>query len=273
LTPLALAVLLAAAPPSAAPTFDVAGSVSLTEDEQLAVTVDLTNGGGAASGPVTVLGELAGRYDEARIPGGVGPGETASARLLFPHDVPRPGVHPLALLLDYAPRTAAGGPAALSQRAFLLLNLGAAPPPPVRLSAPEVTVEDRTLLPVTVESADGAAHRVRVRVLAPRGLNPQTLSDEVSVPAGGRVTVSVPLLRGGVPRPSRQGIVLLAETVDGTVAQASAATAVVSVAPDPAWLPRLRVPMVVAAVVLLAAAAVLEWRHARRARRAGQPAA
>ncbi|HUG52457.1 MAG TPA: hypothetical protein VMR21_02605 [Vicinamibacteria bacterium] len=263
-----LLVLLAAVAAPAGPVLDVAGSVALTPEGDLAVAVELTNRGTVAAGAVTVLGELGGRYDEAKVTGGVPAGKAASAQLLFPHDVPRPGVYPLTLLLDYAPAPGTQGGPAVSQRAFLLLNLGAAAPAPVRISAPEITLRDRTPLPVTLESADGAAHRVRLRVLAPRGLNPESPSEEVSVPAAGRATVEVPLLRGGVPRRSRQGILLVAETLDGEVAQAAAATSVVSVASDPAVLPRLRVPLIVAAVALHVAAGVLEWLHVRRMRRA-----
>jgi hypothetical protein len=238
------------------------------------VRVDLTNRGGAAAS-VTVQGELAGQYDEARLPDGVGAGATAAARLVFPRAVPRPGVYPVVLLLDYAPAAAAGVPAAgQSQRAYLLLTLGATAVAPVRISAPEVVLRDRVLLPVVLESADGRAHRIRLRVLAPRGLNPERLQDEVAVPASGAATVSVPLVRGGVPRPSRQGLLLVAETLDGDLAQASAQTSVVAVEAAADLMPRWRDPFVVAAGLLLAAAAVLEWRHLQQSRRArADPAA
>ncbi len=250
------------------PSLEVSGSVSLAGEDALEVRVDLTNRG-AASGPVSVTGELAGHYDEARVTSGIGSGQTESARLKFPRQIPRPGVHPLVLLLDYSPRTPApGAPAALSQRAFLLLTLGAAPPPAVRVSAPALTLRDRGLLPVTLESADGASHRVRLRVLAPRGINPERAHDEVTVGASAPLTVTVPLLRGGVPRPSHQGLLLVAETLDGALAQASTATTVVEVMPPVDLMPHLRLPFVVAAALLLAAAAFLEWRHLREVRRA-----
>ena len=144
----------------------------------------------------------------------------------------------------------------------------------MRLSAPEVTLRDRAPLAVALESADGRAHRVRLRVLTPRGLNPERVEDVVEVPASGVATVSVPLLRGGVPRPSRQGVLVVAETLDGEIAQASAGTTVVAVEAAPLDLmPRWRDPFLVAAALLLAAAAVLEWRHLREVRRRAQPAA
>jgi hypothetical protein len=224
---------------------------------------------------VTVQGELAGNYDEARLPDGVAAGAVASAQLVFPNQVARPGVYPVVLLLDYGPRAAAGAATPTqSQRAYLLLTLGATAPAPVRISAPEVTLRDRTLLPVMLESADGRAHRIRLRVLAPRGLNPERLQDEVAVPASGTATVSVPLLRGGVQRKSRQGLLLVAETLDGDVAQASTATSVVEVEAASDLMPHWRDPFVVAAGLLLAAAAFLEWLHLRALRQApADPAA
>jgi len=177
-------------------------------------------------------------------------------------------VYPVVLLLDYTPAAAAGtATVAQSQRAYLLLTLGATAAAAVRVSAPEVKLRDRALLPVVLESADGRAHRVRLRVLAPRGLNPERLQDEVAVPASGPATVSVPLLRGGVPRQSRQGLLLVAETLDGELAQASVATSVVEVEAADDLMPRWRDPFVVAAGLLLAAAAFLEWRHLREVRR------
>jgi len=279
-TSLALALLLAAAapaasvPPAPAPAFDVGGNVALNEDGELEVRVDLTNRGGAA-GSVTVQGELAGHYDEARLPDGVAAGATASAPLVFPNQVPKPGVYPVVLLLDYGPTAAPGAAAPTqSQRAYLLLTLGATAPAPVRISAPEITLRDRALLPVVLESADGRAHRIRLRVLAPRGLNPERLHDEVAVPASGAATVSVPLLRGGVQRKSRQGLLLVAETLDGDVAQAATATSIVEVEAASHLMSRWRDPFVVAAGLLLAAAVFLEWRRLRELRPApADPAA
>jgi hypothetical protein len=280
-TPLVLffAAAAAAAPPSepvpAEPTFEVGGNVALNEDGDLAVRVDLTNRGAAATGPVKVSGELAGHYEEATVEPGVEPGQKVAASLVFPSEVPRPGVYPVVLLLDYAPRVvASAAPPALSQRAFLLLTLGATAAEAVRLSAPEVTLRDRTAVPVALESADGRAHHVRLRVLTPRGLNAERIEDEVQVPASGVISISVPLLRGAAPRPSRQGVLIMAETLDGETAQASASTTVVAVeAAPPDLMPRWRDPFLVAAALLLAAAAVLEWRHLREVRRSAQPAA
>jgi hypothetical protein len=85
---------------------------------------------------------------------------------------------------------------------------------------------------------------VLVRVLGPRGLNAEHARDEVAVPAAGVATVAVPLLRGSVPRPSTQGLLLVAETIDGEVAQAATATTTVSVAPAADVLPSLRLYLI-----------------------------
>src|SRR5262249_6343305 len=142
---------LAAGPP-VPPSFDVSGGVTLADEDTLDVRVDLLNRGGD-SAAVAVTGELAGRYDAATI-AAVDAGGTASAHLRFPRGVERPGVYPVVLRLDYAPRVALPGAAvAESRRAFLLLNLGASASPAVRLTVPGVSLRDRVLLPVTLESA------------------------------------------------------------------------------------------------------------------------
>jgi hypothetical protein len=112
---------------------------------------------------------------------------------------------------------------------------------------------------VGVESADGAAHRVRVRVLTPPGLQAPDAA-EVAVPASGRVTATVRVWRSSAARGSRQPLVAVAESMDGERADASAAL-FADVLPDPAWMPRLRRPLGALALLLMAAAALLELRR------------
>ena len=225
--------------------------------------MDVGNRGDAAAASLDVRAELDDETDQRAVEGGVPAGATRSVPFRF-DPPPRPGVHLLGLRLDYteAPAEGKAAPPATSQRAFLLLSVGANPPPALRVSADEATVETSGSLRVRVESADGAAHRARVRVLTPRGLNANT-PVEVEVPAAGAASADVPLLRGSVPRPSRQGVVAVAETLDGDLAHAAVATTVVHVAADPARLPRLRRWLAALAVLLLLAAAVVEWRRAR----------
>jgi hypothetical protein len=269
---IAAVLLLAgcALPAAAEVKFDVGGAVE-SADDALEVRVDLTNGGDAAATTVEVRGELADEVDVVLLPAGVPARETRSLLFRFAR-VPRPGVHVLGLRLDYTEAAAAGRtPATASQRAYLLLSLGENPAPALTLAAGEASISTRGTVPVRLESADGAAHRVLVRVLTPRGLNADA-PVEVEVPSSGAATAEVPVLRGNAPRPSRQGILVVAEVLGGETAQASVAATVVNIAPDPALLPRLRWPLAGAAIVLLLAAVVVEIEKRSR-RRAPLPAA
>jgi len=192
----------------------------------------------------------------------VAAGGTGTVTLHFP-TIPSPaGVHPVALRVDFAPAGQPGSP--LSQAAYLLLTVGANPPPAVRLNPAPLELLDHDLLIVRLESTDGTAHRVRVRALPPRGLTAHPRSVDVDVPAQGTATVELPILRGAAPRPSRQGMVVLAETLDGAEKRTSVATAAVDVRPDPARLPRLRGALAGLALLLAVAAGVVEWRRWRQ---------
>ncbi len=189
--------------------FEVGGAVE-SADEALEVRVDVINGGDVAATAVDVRGELGDEVDQVALPNGVPAGATRSVLFRFAR-VPRPGVHVLGLRLDYTEAAASGRTAVTtSQRAYLLLSLGANPGEALRLSAGEASIGTRGMVPVRLESADGASHRVRVRVLTPRGLNADS-PVEVEVPATGAATAEIPVLRGSVPRPSRQGILVVAE--------------------------------------------------------------
>jgi hypothetical protein len=252
-------VLLAGPATAAEVRLEVSGDVKATE-EALDVRVDLDNRGDAHAAAVTVQGELLGAHDEARVEAGIAPGGKAAVSLHFPVEVTRAGVHAVALRLDYQPQP---GPASVSQRAYLLLSLGANPPPAVRVSAPEMRLRDRDLLRLRLESADGAEHRVRLRVLTPRGLNAESPESEVAVPATGEALVEVPVLRGSIPRPSRQGVLVLAGTTDGPLETTAVATTVAEIEGDPAWLPHLQRPLALVAFGFLLAAVVVEIRSAR----------
>ena len=232
---------------------------------RIEVRVDLANRGDATARGVTLEAELLGQHGQARLDDAP-PGAAGSALFAFDVGAAPPGVHALALHLQYARSAAAGDTA--SQRGYLLLALGANPGPAVRVSAADVRLGTSAPIVVRLESADARLHQVRIRVLAPRGLQPFGPSPTVVVPAKGAVTVEARLLRGGAPRPSRQGVVLLAETVGEAEANASAATVVVDVQADPALLPRLRWPLTALAGLLLAAAGYAEYRRGRRRGRA-----
>lgn len=265
LVALLVALLLAAGsiPAAADVRFEVGGAVE-SADERLEVRVDVINKGDLAASAVDVRAELGDETDVITLPNGVPAGATRSAHFRFAH-VPPAGVHVLGLRLDYTEATTPGRAAVTtSQRAFLLLSLGANPAPALRVTAGEATISTRGTVPVHVESADGAPHRVRVRVLTPRGLNADQPA-EMTVPATGGATAHIPVLRGGVPRPSRQGILVVAEVLGPEMAQATVVAGLLYVAGDPAWLPKLRWPIAAAVLALLAAAAFLEAR-ARKVR-------
>lgn len=243
------------------------GKATSPDGASLEVTVALVNAGDEKASPLTIEGQLVTERREARLADGVAPGATEKAVLRFPLEVPRPGLHALTLLLEWpvgpAPADGTLLPMA-SQRAFLLLTLGAVAEPAVRVTPAELELETHGTLAVGLESADGASHRVSVRVLTPRGLNVLDAGGEVIVPAQGRVTASVSMLRAGAPRESRQGVVVVASVLDGDLERTAVATGIVNLTRDPALLPRLRPALWLLAAGLLAAAAYLEvrWRAA-----------
>lgn len=260
----AIALFLACGTPGAAEVkFEVGGAVE-SADEALEVRVDVINGGDVAATALDVRGELGDEVDVVTLQSGVPARATRSLLFRFAR-VPRPGVHVLGLRLDYTEAAASGRtPVTTSQRAYLLLSLGANPTAALRLSAGEASIGTRGMVPVRLESADGASHRIRVRILTPRGLNADS-PVEVDVPASGAATAEIPVLRGNVPRPSRQGVLVVAEVLGEDIAQANVAATLVHIAPDPALLPKLRWPLAVVVVALLLAAAVVETRSRRRA--------
>src|SRR5262249_5949843 len=58
-------------------------------------------------------------------------------------------------------------------------------------------------------------------------------------------------------------VLLVAEASDGPLARTTVATGVVDIAPDSPWLPRLRLPLLLLAVLLLLSAVALEGRAGR----------
>jgi hypothetical protein len=257
-----LVAALALAVPAAAEVRLVMTGAVQSGPPRVAVRVDLANAGDVPAEGVSIEAELLGQRQVSRLEEPLPPEVGGSAVFTYEVGDVRPGVYPLALHVQYARSATAGDTA--SQRGYLLLALGANPPPAVRLAVRDVRLDSRAPVVVRIESADHSRHRVRLRMLAPRGLQPFGPEPEVDVPPFGSATTEMPVLRGGAPRPSHQGLVMLAETIGEPVANASAGTAVVEVLPDPAWMPRLRWPLFALAALLIVAAGYAEKRRRDR---------
>jgi hypothetical protein len=263
---LALGLLTAGSVARSEAVLDVSGSV-VSIAPRLEVRVVVTNRGDRPAVPLVVAGVLLGERSEARLANGVAPGGSGAVLLAFALSGARSGTHALTLLLEYpveGPPDGAGNPPVASQLAWLLLALGANPGPAVRLAADALHLDVKGDLAVRLESADGEPHRVRLRALTARGLRAEGGGVEVAVPAKGTSPAALPLVRAGAPRGSRHAILLVAEALDGPVARTAVLAVPVEVAPDPSLLPRLRTPLLVLGLVLVALALGVEgWRRLR----------
>lgn len=243
------------------PELEVTGSVVATTP-RLQVRVVVANRGDRPVPSLEIAGELLGQRQAAQIPG-VAAGASEVVVLAFDAAAARPGVHALVLLLEHpiegAP-DAAGNPPLASRRTWLSLTLGEETTPAVRLEPKPSPLEVAGRLEVAVASADGVAHRVRLRGYTPRGLRADGDSVLIEVPAQGAVTAALPLVRAGAPRGTRHQVVVVAEAVEGPLARTSVASTYVPVAGDPSLLPRARVPILVLACLLLGVALGVEIR-------------
>jgi hypothetical protein len=255
---------LCAGPPAlAAPPLDVSGEV-VSVVPRLEVRVVVTNRSAQPTGALDVVGEMLGERRAARVTAGVPAAGSAAVVLGFDASPKRPGLHALTLLLEHPVEgtpDAAGNLPVESQRAWLLIALGARAEPAVRLEPDPAPIDVRGELRVRLRSADGAPHRVSVHGLAARGVRFEGPPVEVAVPASSSVVVSLPLVRAGAPRGTRHGVLVVAETPDGPLARTAVTAASVEIAPDPSVLPHVRGVLLVAGLALLAAAAVAEWRR------------
>ena len=156
------------------------------------VEVDLRNASATDAAPVTLEGALSGRYETATLEDGVRVGE--SRRMVLRFEKVGAGSHPLALRLRY-PSTPRG--AAL-----------------VSVSSPDLALETSALWPVSIESLDGKAHAVVVRVEVPKGLGVSPAESLVNVSPGAPGRVAPRLFRGSMPRGSKAQVYVLAEPQD-----------------------------------------------------------
>ncbi len=245
---------------------------------RLEVRVLVTNRGDRAAVPLDVVGEFLGERREARVVRGVSPGGEAAVLLGFATEDARPGLHALTLLLEHpvgGAVDAAGNPPVESQRAYLLLALGSNPGPAARIEVecPEEDAETdcaaiigvRGDVTVRLESTDGEPHRMRVRALTARGVRTEGAPIVVAVPATGTASVRIPLARAGAAPGSRHGVLVVAEAIDGPLARSTVEAARVEIAPHPSVVRRLRWPLLLLGLALLAAAGVAEWRRSYQA--------
>ncbi len=256
-------LLLLAAPAWPEAVLDVSGNVIATAP-RLDVRVTLTNRGDLPAGPIDVIGELAGERREARFSGTLAPGASADVSLAFATTPPRPGLHALTLLLEHpvaGSLDGAGNPPTASQRAWLLLALGANPGEAVTLRPETLRLDVGGSLLVRVASRDGESRRLRMRALPARGLRSDGGPIDVAVPARGDAIARIPIVRAGAARGSRQVLLVVAEAPDGPLSRTAVAVATVDVRPDPALLPRLRMPLLAIGLSLLAVALGFEaWQ-------------
>jgi len=235
------------------------------------VSLELRNRGETPATGVHVSGELAGGAASADLDE-IPPGASGVLLLRFPGARPRPGTHVVPLLLEYHDGQPAPGTVPTSQRAFLSIAFGSLVPPAVRIRlGRETTIQDAADVEVDLESEDAAAHRVEVRLLTARGLVAPDPPLVVDVPERGRVRAALPVRRSGGARGARHGALVVARTLDGPLERAQAEPAMIRVAADPALMPALRAPLLLAGVLLLLAGALLEARSLRRTGAAAGP--
>jgi hypothetical protein len=245
---------------------EVSGSV-VSVAPRLEVRVVVANRGDRRAAPIDVAGELLGERVQARLVGGVGAGREGAVILVFRPANPRPGTHALTLLLEHpipGPADAAGNPQVASQVAWLLVALGASPPPAVRLEAQPLRLDVTGDLAVRLESADGEPHQVHLRVAAARGIRAEGPGADVAVPGRGVASAALPIVRAGAPRGSRHAVLVVADALDGPLARTTVAPAHVEVTAFPSRLPGLR-PVVLALGLLLVGLAlgIEGWRRFR----------
>jgi hypothetical protein len=228
----------------------------------LLVELELKNAGDAPARELYVEGELAGQRASAEL-ASLARGEDRLATLRFSPELPRPGRYALMLLIEHK-ELPADAPSR-GERGYLLVELGAKPEPALSVRLEPVSLDVAGVLPVLLESADGAAHRAALRVLTPIGINVLEAPAEIQVPATGLARVPVKLIRGSAARGRRHGVIVVATPVEGPLERAAAAAGEVAVVADPAWLPRLRPVLIGVGALLLIAAGLLELRERRSA--------
>ncbi len=231
-------------------------------EQTIEVRVELTNRGADAARQVAVEGELFDHEAQARLPVDIAAGETRGLTLGFPLDGAAPGVHAAALMIDYQSGPEAAG-TRYSQPAWVLIALGEQAGPSVKIHLKDASIDVTGRLDIILESADGAAHRVRLVVKTPHALRAHPVESVAQVPGHGTLTTPVQLFRVDAPWNSRQGLLVIARDETGPLVRTAVAAGAARISGDPARLPWLRRRLIALALLLLAFAVGAEvWsRH------------
>lgn len=146
---------------------------------------------------------------------------------------------------------------------LLALLLAAAAPGQLEIRAADLDLAWHARLPV--ELRNGAPAPRRVRLAAEEGLLQVVPAEGLELPPGGSLRIELDVFRGRADWGSRQRLRLVAlEGPPEAPVPVGLAELQVRVARDPAWLPRLRWPLLALGLGLLAGA--LGWELARRGR-------
>jgi hypothetical protein len=252
--------LTAAAPVGAAVRLEISGDARL-EGRALLLSVGLRNVGDVAATGLSVEAELAGRRARAEA-GRLEPGASRNFDLRYVSDLERPGVYAVPLSLEYRESEDTSAPVR-NELGYLLVPLGGRPVPALRVRVGTARIDELGHVPVALESADGAAHRARLSLRAPRGLNVLDPPVEVDVPAGGRASARIRVIRAGASHGSQVGVLAVAGVLDGPLQRDAVAGGTVTLRTSEPWLPPLRLPLLAVATVLICVAALIEWRRRR----------
>lgn len=146
---------------------------------------------------------------------------------------------------------------------MLLALLLTATVSPLEIRASDLELAWHARLPVELRS--GADALRRVRLVAEAGPLQVVPAEQLELPAAGRVRVELDVFRGRAEWGSRQRLRLVAlEGPADAPVPVGLAEVQVHVVRDPAWLPRLRWPLLALGLGLLGGA--LGWELARRDR-------
>jgi len=255
--------LLAGARLEAGVQLGIAGESRL-DGRRLVLSVELRNTGDVAASRLRVEGELAGARAEGRAEQ-LAPGARHVFELSYGSDASRPGTYAVPLWIDFKEGSEPTAPLR-HELGYLQVPLGARPVPALRVSLQPRPLDVLGDLVVDLESADGAPHRADVRVVVPAGINLLDGPAEVAVPASGRASVRLRVIRAGAAPGTGVAVLAIAGTLDGPLQRDAVASASLPLRPRAPWLPRLRPFLLALAGILLLLATLVEWRAARRRR-------